>query len=95
MIVCRYCVVLAATTKHRIYLNVKFPVNYPLKEAPMFTFLTGTTLDQSVGFQLLKKLRMTAQQQVNKNRRCLEMCLRQFELDVMALNTEEQEEVKK
>ncbi len=42
----RYCVVMTETTKHTIYLNVKFPELYPIKEAPMFSFMTGTTLDQ-------------------------------------------------
>jgi hypothetical protein len=42
----RFCVVVAETTKHTIYLNVKFPELYPNKEAPIFSFMTGTTLDQ-------------------------------------------------
>jgi hypothetical protein len=46
------------------------------------------------GYHLLRKLRLTAQKQVNKNRRCLEMCLRQFEQDIEAMHQEEQEEVR-
>ena len=42
----RYCIVVAETTKHTIYLNIKFPERYPIKEAPIFSFMTGTTLDQ-------------------------------------------------
>lgn len=89
----RYCVVQAETTKHTIYLNVKFPTRYPFREAPIFSFMTGTTLDQNRGYHLLRKLRLTAQKQVNKNRRCLEMCLRQFEEDIETMHQGEQEEL--
>ena len=41
----RIFTVSAATSKHQLVLNVKFPPNYPNQTAPIFSFLEGTTVD--------------------------------------------------
>ena len=88
----RYFTVSAETDKNVLILHVKFPHNYPNQKAPIFSFLQGTTLDNTTRNNILVKLRNVAKQQISKNRRCLESCLRQFEscLDQLSLTEEEQ-----
>ena len=83
----------ANTSKNKIVLNVKFPVNYPNQVAPTFSFLEGTTIDNISRNNIIQKLKNAAKQQTSKNRRCLESCLRQFEVSIEALNHIEEEQM--
>ena len=88
----RLFTVSAETDKNVLILHVKFPQNYPNQKAPIFSFLQGTTVDNTTRNNILVKLRNVAKHQISKNRRCLESCLRQFEscLDQLSLTEEEQ-----
>jgi len=89
----RIFTVSASTSKNQLVLNVKFPLNYPNQVAPTFSFLEGTTIDNVSRNNILQKLKSAAKQQTSRNRRCLESCLRQFELSVEALNQQEEEQI--
>ena len=89
----RVFTVSANTSKNQLVLNVKFPLNYPNQVAPTFSFLEGTTIDNVSRNNILQKLKNAAKQQTSRNRRCLESCLRQFELSVDALNQVEEEQL--
>lgn len=71
---------------HIIYMDVRFPPNYPL-EPPDFEFQGRTTLSQDRGFAIVKKLKAIAQGL--KNQACLEPCLRVYEQEIMAIIAEE------
>ncbi|KAI7697821.1 hypothetical protein SSS_05913 [Sarcoptes scabiei] len=66
-------------------LKIYFPNNYP-NALPQFSFLNdanstitnGKHLDESMKKEILKVLQVTANLQVQRNRNCLEKCLRQF-----------------
>lgn len=65
-------------------LKIFFPVNYP-NTIPQFSFLNESTnslstkhLNDSMKKEILKTLQATATLQVQRNRNCLEKCLRQF-----------------
>ena len=90
----RYFTVSAETDKNVLILHVKFPPNYPNQKAPVFSFLQGTTVDHSTRNNILAKLRTVAKQQISKNRRCLESCLRQFESCLSGLSDAEEEQLK-
>jgi len=90
----RLFTVSAETAKNVLILHVKFPLNYPNQKAPVFSFLQGTTVDNSTRSAILAKLRVVAKQQISRNRRCLEPCLRQFEASVEQLVQQEEEQLK-
>ena len=75
----RLFTVSAETGKNLLILHVKFPPKYPNKEAPVFSFLQGTTIDSLARSRMMHKIRGVAKHHINRNRRCLEPCLRQFE----------------
>ena len=56
--------------------------------------LQGTTVDSVTSSAILGKLRVVAKQQISRNRRCLEPCLRQFEASVEQLVEQEEEQIK-
>ena len=89
----RVLTVSASTSKNQLVLNVKFPINYPNQVAPTFSFLEGTTIDSVSRNNILQKLKSAAKQLTSRNRRCLETCLRQFELSVESLNHLEEEQI--
>lgn len=89
----RVFTVSAQTRKNQLVLNVKFPINYPNQVAPSFSFLEGTTIDNVSRNNILQRLKSAAKQQTSRNRRCLESCLRQFELSVDNLNLVEEEQL--
>ncbi|XP_059613286.1 GATOR complex protein Wdr59 isoform X2 [Phlebotomus argentipes] len=60
---------------HIIVLQVFFPTNYP-NVPPQFTYLSGTSVDDTLSAQLMRVLRQTANQRVKKGKTCLEQCLR-------------------
>ncbi|XP_055690509.1 GATOR complex protein Wdr59 isoform X2 [Lutzomyia longipalpis] len=60
---------------HVIVLQVYFPTNYP-NVLPQFTYLPGTSVDDTLSAQLMRVLRQTANQRVKKGKTCLEQCLR-------------------
>ena len=90
----RLFTVSAETDKNALILHVKFPPNYPNQKAPIFSFLQGTTVDHTTRNVILGKLRNVAKQQISKNRRCLESCLRQFESCLTQLSETEEEQIK-
>ena len=90
----RLFTVSAETSKNVLILHVKFPQNYPNQKAPIFSFLQGTTVDNPTRNNILGKLRNVAKQQISKNRRCLEPCLRQFEASIEQLIESEEEQLK-
>jgi len=90
----RLFTVSAETAKNVLILNVKFPINYPNQKAPVFSFLQGTTVDNVTRSAILGKLRVVAKQQISRNRRCLEPCLRQFEASIEQLVQQEEEQLK-
>ena len=51
-------------------------------------------MDHSTRNNILAKLRTVAKQQISKNRRCLESCLRQFESCLSGLSDAEEEQLK-
>ena len=90
----RLFTVSAETSKNVLILHVKFPPNYPNQKAPTFSFLQGTTVDNPTRNNILAKLRAVAKNQISKNRRCLEPCLRQFEASIEQLMESEEEQLK-
>jgi len=90
----RLFTVSSETAKNVLILHVKFPLNYPNQKAPVFSFLQGTTVDNVTRSAILGKLRVVAKQQISRNRRCLEPCLRQFEASVEQLVQQEEEQLK-
>ncbi|XP_023233650.1 GATOR complex protein WDR59-like isoform X1 [Centruroides sculpturatus] len=74
----RTCIVTALIRKHMVRLKINFPSSYPYNASPIFHFCKSTTVDSNIKTKLLKVLRMTSQQQVKRNRTCLEPCLRQL-----------------
>jgi len=90
----RLFTVSAETAKNVLILNVKFPINYPNQKAPVFSFLQGTTVDNVTRSAILGKLRVVAKQQISRNRRCLEPCLRQFEASIEQLVQQEEDQLK-
>ena len=55
----RHCIFQTETHLHVIYLDVKFPYNYPM-EPPEFGFLYQTTLRQERGNAIIKRLKNIA-----------------------------------
>eukprot|EP00092_Neocalanus_flemingeri_P016448 GFUD01017798.1.p1 GENE.GFUD01017798.1~~GFUD01017798.1.p1 ORF type:complete len:1001 (-),score=341.96 GFUD01017798.1:929-3931(-) len=90
----RLFTVSAETAKNVLILHVKFPLNYPNQKAPVFSFLQGTTVDNVTRSAILGKLRVVAKQQISRNRRCLEPCLRQFEASIEQLVQQEDDQIK-
>jgi len=90
----RLFTVSAETAKNVMILHVKFPLNYPNQKAPVFSFLQGTTVDNVTRSAILGKIRVVAKQQISRNRRCLEPCLRQFEASIEQLVQQEEEQLK-
>jgi hypothetical protein len=80
--------VLATTAHSRLFLLIAFPPTYPVGSAPVFTFLKGSTMNPTGRTQILRSLQDTAQQQVRRNRACLERCLRQLEFQLDQMNQE-------
>lgn len=78
----KHCVLLAKTVRHLFYLSVDFPDDYPWASPPKFRSLKGTTMPPDQVNPILSRLRRTAQQQTDRRRRCLEMCVRQFEIAI-------------
>ena len=78
------------TASRLLVLHVHFPLSYPNKKAPDFSWLGPTSINTVIESTILNKIRAIAQKAVNKNRRCLEPCLRQFEASLEALDREEQ-----
>ena len=76
--VTRTCTVYANVNSFSVNLQVSFPNAYPHGVPPVFQILKESTLNDSVGAQLLQTLNHLAQQRVSKNRTCLESCLRQM-----------------
>ena len=90
----RLFTVSAVTEKNVLILHVKFPPNYPNQKAPIFSFLQGTTVDNTTRNHILGRLRKIANSQITKNRRCLEPCLRQFESCLDQLTQTEEDQMK-
>ena len=78
--------VVATTAQSRLLLLATFPPTYPV--APIFTFLKGSTMNPTGKTRILRSLQDTAQQQVRRNRACLERCLRQLEFQLEQMNQE-------
>ena len=78
--------VVATTAHSRLLLLATFPPTYPV--APIFTFLKGSTMNPTGKTRILRSLQDTAQQQVRRNRACLERCLRQLEFQLEQMNQE-------
>lgn len=74
----RFCTVRASTKSYFINIQVTFPNTYPHGVPPTFQMISGSTIDESKGQQVLQTLTHIAQQRVLKNRTCLEPCLRQL-----------------
>jgi len=89
----RTITVSAITSKNSLVLNVKFPFNYPNQTAPLFSFLHGTTIDNSSRSRILQKLKSASRSAISRNRRCLESCLRMFEAEVELIKKSEEEEI--
>ena len=78
----RICIVAAKSTIS-CRLKIVFPSNYPYNVIPQFMFLnesenSSKSLPESTKKELLKVLQTTATSQIQRNRSCLEKCLRQF-----------------
>lgn len=83
----RICIV-ATKSVFSCRLKIFFPQNYPYNVIPQFMFLNDKSdhdtsmstksLTESMKKELLKVLQTTATSQVQRNRTCLEKCLRQF-----------------
>lgn len=79
----RICIV-ATKSVFSCRLKIVFPQNYPYNVIPQFLFLSdhdsssSKSLTESMKKELLKVLQTTATSQVQRNRTCLEKCLRQF-----------------
>eukprot|EP00094_Tigriopus_californicus_P006761 TCALIF_06512-PA protein Name:"Similar to Wdr59 WD repeat-containing protein 59 (Mus musculus)" AED:0.04 eAED:0.04 QI:488/0.87/0.77/1/0.75/0.66/9/0/1274 len=78
----KHCVLLAKTVRHLFYLSVDFPDDYPWASPPKFRSLRNTTMPSDQVNPILSRLRRTAQHQTDRRRRCLEMCVRQFEIAI-------------
>lgn len=74
----RTCCVQAFVNSFVVSLQVSFPNAYPHGVPPVFQILPDSTVNDSIGTQLLQTLNHLAQQRVSKNRTCLESCLRQM-----------------
>lgn len=71
----------SVTIKHdtdTIVLLINFPPSYPRNRCPVFRFMKGTTIDNSIKTNILKVLKETAEQKVRSNEVCLEACLIQL-----------------
>ncbi|GAB0090407.1 GATOR complex protein Wdr59 [Sergentomyia squamirostris] len=60
---------------HIIVLQIFFPTNYP-NVLPQFSYMSGTSVEDTLSAQLMRVLRQTANQRVKKGKTCLEQCLR-------------------
>ena len=80
--------VVATTAHSRLLLLASFPPTYPVAVSPVFTFLKGSTMNPAGKTRILRSLQETAQQQVRRNRACLERCLRQLEFQLEQMNQE-------
>ncbi|KAI2797080.1 GATOR complex protein wdr59 [Blomia tropicalis] len=86
----RICIISTKSTVINCRLKIVFPINYPNNVIPQFIFLnendnsssnsssSSKNLPDSMKKELLKVLQTTATSQVQRNRSCLEKCLRQF-----------------
>lgn len=77
-IINRSCTVCASVNHFLVHLQIVFPTTYPHGVPPVFQILKESTINDSIGSQLLQTLNHLAQQRVSKNRTCLESCLRQM-----------------
>ena len=80
--------VVATTAHSRLFLLIAFPATYPANTPPMFTFLKGSTMNPAGKARILRGLQDNAQQQVRRNRACLERCLRQLDFQLDQMNQE-------
>ncbi|KAJ8954387.1 hypothetical protein NQ318_011060 [Aromia moschata] len=71
-----------------VNIQVNFPNAYPHGVPPVFQIIAGSTINDSIGAQLLQTLNHLAQQRVSKNRTCLEPCLRQMVTTLEQLSTD-------
>uniref|UniRef100_A0A1B6LD05 RWD domain-containing protein n=1 Tax=Graphocephala atropunctata TaxID=36148 RepID=A0A1B6LD05_9HEMI len=85
----RTCLVKASVSNLSVLLQITFPANYPFGTMPSFQFAAGSTVDIVIKTKLLKVLKHIAQQRVNKNRSCLEPCLRQLVVALERLSNNE------
>ena len=53
--------------------------------------IAGTTIDAPTRSQIIQKLKTVSRQQISRNRRCLESCLRVFEASVENIKQNEEE----
>lgn len=74
----RCCTVIASSGINEVCVKLSFPSSYPYNASPTFQFCKGTNVDEEIKEKLLKVLQMVSQQQVRRNRSCLEPCLRQL-----------------
>lgn len=88
----RTCTVTALIREHMVHLKINFPSSYPYNASPTFHFCKSTTVDSNIKAKLIKVLKMISQQQVKRNRTCLEPCLRQL---VASLESSIPEDTKK
>ncbi|XP_054717555.1 GATOR complex protein WDR59-like [Uloborus diversus] len=86
----RSCTVTIHNGKYVIILKLYFPTTYPFNNPPSFEFCKGTNIDDDMKNEVLRVLKMMSQQQVKRNRNCLEPCLRQVVSTLDTLITDEQ-----
>lgn len=82
----RCCTVRVSTNSSFLLLQVTFPKSYPHGVPPTFQILDESAVEESVASQLLQTLTHIALQRVQKNRTCLESCLRQLATTLDQLN---------
>ncbi|KFM67155.1 WD repeat-containing protein 59, partial [Stegodyphus mimosarum] len=73
----RSCTVTVISGKYIVSLKLTFPTTYPYNNPPSFQFCKGTNIDDEMKNKVLKVLKVVSQQQVKRNRSCLEPCVRQ------------------
>jgi hypothetical protein len=84
----RTCTVFANVNSFMVNLQVSFPNAYPHGVPPVFQIMPESTVNDTIGTQLLQTLNHLAQQRVSKNRTCLESCLRQMVTTLEQLSTD-------
>ncbi len=77
----RHVIMQADTYTQHAILDIRFPKNYP-NIPPTFELMTGTTLPQENGWEMIRKLSKLAAAYTSKQKTCLDACLRQFESEM-------------
>jgi hypothetical protein len=88
----RVLIILGKTTRHRVRMKIEFPDTYPLKKPVIAVEDDQSALRTDRLEEIRRRLTKAADYHFSKNRRCLEMCLRQFEIAIDGLIQEERAE---